>query len=294
MSVSPIALRAFEAAARHMSFKVAANELNLTATAISHQVRSLEKTLGHQLFNRHVRKVTLTAEGEDLVRTLTPAFQSINAAIQKLQNQASRHTVTLGSGPIFGARWLAPKLGLFWRQNPDIDLRLHHSPLPVARQMASYDIAVAWGTDDWQELCCDPLLRVRVTPVYAPGTYFGENGITDPVELLKYPLLHHRDHGAWRLWLTTMGVQTPTKMPGIVFEDANVQLQAALEGQGIALGFLPLIADEIAAGRLLQPWEQSVEPSESYFLLYHEHSLTRPPVARVRDWLLSIRGHGYQ
>ncbi|MGI9290387.1 MAG: LysR family transcriptional regulator, partial [Gammaproteobacteria bacterium] len=167
MSISLVALRAFEAAARHMSFKAAAAELNLSATAISHQVRSLEKTMGHQLFNRQVRKVTLTAEGEELARTLTPAFQSINAAIQKLQSQTGRHTVTLGAGPIFSARWLAPRLGLFWRQNPDIDLRLHHSPLPVHQQMASYDMAVAWGTDNWQELQADPLLSVHVTPVYA-------------------------------------------------------------------------------------------------------------------------------
>lgn len=291
MSISLVALRAFEAAARHMSFKAAAVELNLSATAISHQVRSLEKTMGHQLFNRQVRKVTLTAEGEELVRTLTPAFQSINAAVQKLQSQTGRHTVTLGTGPIFGARWLAPRLGLFWRQNPDIDLRLHHSPLPVHQQMASYDMAVAWGTNHWQELQADPLLSVHVTPVYAPNAEFAHHKIIDPTDLLKYPLLHHRDHSAWRLWLETMGVQPPGEISGIVFEDANVQLQAALEGQGIALGFLPLIEDEVLAGRLIQPWKEMVKPIESYFLLYQQTSIAREPVARVRDWLLSIGEH---
>ena len=133
MSVSLTSLRAFETAARHMSFKAAANELNLSPTAISHQIRSLEKTMGHRLFNRQVRKVTLTAEGNKLAQTLIPAFKAINEAVQKLQGQTDRHTVTLGAGPIFSSRWLAPKLELLWRQNPDIDLRLHHSPLPVHR-----------------------------------------------------------------------------------------------------------------------------------------------------------------
>ncbi len=288
MSVSLVALRAFETAARHMSFKTAAAELNLSATAISHQVRSLEKTMGHPLFNRQVRKVTLTAEGEELARSLTPAFQSINATIRKLQSQTGRHTVTLGAGPIFAARWLAPRLGLFWKLNPDIDLRLHHSPLPVHQQMTSYDMAVAWGKNEWRELQADPLLSVRVTPIYAPNAEFARNEITDPTDLLKYPLLHHRDHNAWRMWLDTMGVRRSGKVSGIVFEDANVQLQAALEGQGIALGFLPLIEDEISAGRLIQPWKETVKPIESYFLLYHPHSIARRPVARVREWLLSL------
>jgi LysR family transcriptional regulator, glycine cleavage system transcriptional activator len=288
MPTSLTALRAFETAARHLSFKAAANELNLSATAISHQVRSLEKALGHQLFYRQVRQVALTAEGEELVRTLTPAFRSIHAAVDKLTGQDGRHTVTLGTGPIFGSRWLAPRLGLFWQQNPDIDLRLHHSPLPVHQQMARYDMAVAWGINDWLGLQADPLLSVHVTPVYAPNAEFAHAEISDPKALLALPLLHHRDHSGWRQWLATMGVQSPEKLPGIIFEDANVQLQAALEGQGIALGILPLIADEISTGRLIQPWEETVEPLESYYLLYQHNSLARSPVARVHDWLLSI------
>lgn len=288
MTVSLTALRAFETAARHLSFKLAANELNLSATAISHQVRSLEQALGHALFYRQVRRVSLTTEGEELMRTLTPAFKSINATVEKLQQQTSRHTVTLGAGPIFGSRWLAPRLGLFWQQNPDIDLRIHHSPLPVHQQMARYDIAVAWGLGDWQMLQSDLLLRVQVTPVYAPDAVFAGDAIHDPKDLLELPLLHYRDQRGWRQWLETMNVRLPKQLPGIIFEDANVQLQAALEGQGIAMGFMPLIADEIAIGRLIQPWPKAVEPIESYYLLYQQGSLNRNPVARVRDWMLTI------
>lgn len=287
MTATFTALKAFETAARHLSFKAAAEELNLSPTAISHQVRALETALGHRLFHRQVRQVALTAEGEELVRTLTPAFQSIQDVVDKLQGRAGRHTVTLGTGPIFGARWLAPRLGKFWQQNPDIDLRLHHSPLPVHQQMARYDMAVAWGMGDWRGLAADPLLRVHVTPVYAPGAAFVRKTIKDADDLLALPLLHHRDHGGWRQWLEARQGQSPKELPGIIFEDANVLLQAALEGQGIALGFLPLISDEISSGRLVRPWEESVEPLEAYYLLYQQKSLTRDPVSRVRKWLLS-------
>ncbi len=288
MSISLVALRGFEAAARHMSFKMAAAELNLSATAVSHQVRSLEKSLGRAMFNRQVRKVTLTAEGEELFRTLSPAFQSIDKAVRKLQSHQERHTVTLGTGPIFGSRWLAPQLGLFWRQNPNIDLRLHHSPLPVHQQMTNCDMAIAWGKDDWQNFVTEPLLSIQVSPVYAPSAEFATDGIHDPSDILNFPLLHHRDYSAWKLWLESTGVRPPEQMTGMVFEDANVHLQAALEGQGVALGFLPLIEDEISAGRLVQPWKKSAKLVESYYLLYFPHSIARKPVASVRDWLLSI------
>ncbi len=154
--------------------------------------------------------------------------------------------------------------------------------------MERYDIAVAWGLGNWQMLQSDLLLRVQVTPVYAPDAVFAGDAIHDPKDLLELPLLHYRDQRGWRQWLETMNVRLPKQLPGIIFEDANVQLQAALEGQGIAMGFMPLIADEIAVGRLIQPWPEAVEPTESYYLLYQQESLNRNPVARVRDWMLTI------
>ena len=288
MAISLNALRSFETAARHMSFKLAAAELNLSATAISHQIRALESSIGHLLFNRHIRRVSLTAEGDELMQTLTPAFQSIDSTVERLLKRQDRHTVTLGAGPIFGSRWLAPRLGQFWQQNADIDLRIHHSPLPVFEQMSQYDIAVAWGTGDWESIEFDKLLDVRVTPVHAPNASFLDAAILNPADLLELPLLHYRDHNHWRQWLGSMGVTLPGQLPGIVFEDANVQLQAALEGQGIAMGFLPLISDEISVGRLLQPWQETVEPIESYYLLYQLNSLQRSAVSRVKDWMLSV------
>ena len=288
MTISLHSLRSFEVAARHLSFKQAAAELNCSATAISHQIRSLERVIGHSLFNRHIRRVSLTSEGEELLQTLTPAFQSIDSTVERLIKRQNRYTVTLGAGPLFGSKWLAPRLGQFWQQNPDIDLRIHHSPLPVVEQMSQYDIAVAWGTGDWKSIEFDKLFDVQVTPVMAPEISFTENDSLEPEALLELPLLHYRNHNHWRQWLTSVDILVPARLPGIVFEDANVQLQAAIEGQGIAMGFLPLINDEIAIKRLQRPWLQTVEPIEAYYLLYQSSALRRPAVSRVREWLLAL------
>ena len=284
------ALKTFESAARLSSFKAAAAELNLTPTAISHQVRGLEQALGHALFLRRVRKVELTQEGEDLVRTLTPSFRSIDIAVEKLMTKSDRRTVTLGAGPLFAARWLAPRLGRFWRDHPDLDLRLHHSPLPVHEQMERYDMAVAWGDGNWANLSADFLLGIETTPVYASSLLHGTDicAPVTPGDVVGLPLLHHRDRIGWQHWLGAAGVADPGALPGPIFEDANVLLQAAVEGQGVALGFLPLVNDEIASGRLTQPWPLAVRPKESYHLLYRTAALDRDPVNRVREWLLSM------
>ncbi len=291
MPASLTALRTFEVAARNGSFKRAAAELNLSATAISHQIRSLEKALGLRLFDREVRRVSLTPEGEELARVLTPAFGSIRDVVERIQGRSQRHTVTLGAGPIFASRWLVPKLGKLWLDHPDIDLRLHHSPLPVHRQMARYDIAVAWITDDMPlgELRADLLMRVEVSPVLAPRASFHDGRRLEPDDVLSLPLLHHRDKTGWQVWLDMMGVKAAGPLPGTVFEDANVQLQAVLDGQGIGMGFLPLIADDIEAGRLIQPWRETVTPPQSYHVLHKPEALDRQAVEQVRDWLLSFR-----
>ena len=288
MDPSLKALRVFETAARHASFKAAAEEMKLTPTAISHQVRSLEATLGHCLFLRKVRQVELTTEGEELARTLGPAFHSIDSAIGKLMRQSNRHTVTLGAGPIYAARWLAPRLGLFWREHPDLDLRLHHSPLPVHQQMERYDLAVAWGQGDWPGLHSELLLRIEVTPIHAPSLLSTTISGVEPNDLLDMPLLQHRDQAGWQQWLTAAGVKPPETLPGPMFEDANVLLQAILEGQGLGLGILPLISDEIVSGRLVKPFEINVEPKDSYYLLYPPENLKRDAVHRVRNWFIRL------
>jgi LysR family glycine cleavage system transcriptional activator len=229
--------------------------------------------------------VDLTGEGQDLADALRPAFEAITAAVARLTERSGRQTVTLGAGPIFAARWLAPRLGGLWRAHPDIDLRVHHSPLPVYQQPAQYDLAVAWGDGDWPSMAVEPLMRIAVTPVHAPGAGFLPEGPLAADDLPALPLLHQRNRTGWRQWLRAAGLEVGGDLPGSTFEDANVLLQAVLDGQGIGLGILPFIEDDIAAGRLVQPWELSVDPGEAYYLIYRDRSLQREPVKLVRDWL---------
>lgn len=280
------AIRAFEAAARHLSFKDAALELGLTPTAISHQIKQLERLSGRALFVRRTRRVELTPEGRDFAEAIGPAVDAMAAAFAKLCSLSNRQNVTLGAGPIFSARWLVPKLGDFWAAHPDIDLRLHHSPLPVWQQLAQFDLAVAWGKGNWPGVLCDPLLRIEVTPVLSPSLLRDGTAMTSPADLLSMPLLHHRDASGWRQWFAAAGFAAPADLPGAVFEDANVLLQAALSGRGAALGVLQFIEDELSAGRLSRPFQTSVDPGDAYFLIYRQSALAKEATAAVRNWLL--------
>ena len=158
-------LRSFEAAARHLSFKRAAEELYVTPTAISHQVKALETQLGCRLFERRTRQVDLTRQGQELYTTLRRAFSDIDSCLERVRSMGAREVVTLGLGPIVGTRWLAPRLGEFWERHGDIDLRLHHTAFPLKYNSDQFDLAIAWGDGHWPALEVAPFINIEVTPV---------------------------------------------------------------------------------------------------------------------------------
>ncbi len=281
------ALRAFEAAARHTSFKGAAAELGLTPTAISHQVKQLEALSGCRLFVRRTRSVELTPQGQNFAESITPALGLLAEAFAKLTANQERQTVSLGAGPIFAARWLVPRLADFWATHPHIDLWLHHSPLPVWQQMAQFDLAVAWGPGNWPSVVSVPLLRIDVTPILSPTLLQDKRTIRSPEQLLEFPLLHHRDMGGWQQWLSVAGVAMTEQLSGTVFEDANVLLQAAISGRGVALGVLQFIEDELNTGRLMRLFETTVDPGDAYHLIYRKGAFSDDATRAVMDWLLS-------
>lgn len=281
------AVRAFEAAARHSSFKQAAIELGLTPTAISHQIKQLKCISGKALFNRHGKRVELTPDGRQFAKAIRPALETLAAAFSELNTTSNRRSVTLGIGPVVAVRWLVPRLTEFWAAHPLIDLRLHHSPLPVWQRMTGLDLAIAWGNGEWSGFVAEPFLRIEVAPVLAPALMPNELIAITPNDLLSLPLLHHRDHTGWRQWFEAAGVTAPTELPGMVSEDANVLLQAVLSGRGVALGVVPFIKDEIASGRLLQPFPKSVDPGDAYYLVYRAGALENAAVSAVRDWFVN-------
>ncbi len=284
---SPVALRAFEAAARHLSFTRAAAELNVTQAAISHQVKALESDLGVRLFNRLTRRLTLTEDGAALHAVVGDAFERIATTVARLRTPDSGGTLTVAFGPYIAAGWLAPRIGRFWRRYPDIQLRLHHTSEPVDFARSNVDLAVEWGGDgDWPGLNADLLLRVRATPVCSPVLLEGPHPLRRPGDLKHHTLLHDTGYQGWPLWLAAAGVTDIDELAGPIIDDHNVVLHAAMDGQGVALGEASFVAQDVAAGRLVRPFELAIEIDAAYYVVCPPDALERPKVRAFRDWLL--------
>jgi LysR family glycine cleavage system transcriptional activator len=198
-------------------------------------------------------------------------------------NPRSRDVVTLGLGPIIGTRWLAPRLGDFWNQHRDIDLRLHHTNFPMQQSSGQFDLAIAWGDGRWPGMEAIPFVSIEVTPVLAPSL----KQPTLAQDLLAYPLIHERDHRDWQQWFHAAGIEDIDDDIGTLVDDANLVLQTTLDGQGVALGILPFIDSDLAAGRLLRPFELAIDPGKAYYLIYRDSSLDKAAVNSVKNWLLA-------
>jgi len=234
------------------------------------------------LFERKTRQVQLTQQGQLLFSTLRKAFDDIDDSVHQVESFSQRDVVTLGLGPIIGTRWLAPRLGDFWAQHGDIDLRLHQTSFPMHQSLEHFDLAIAWGTGYWPDMEAEPFIDIEFTPVLSPDFEQPQN----ESDLLELPLIHQKDRKAWRQWFTAVDMNQDISIEGTVIDDSNLVLQAALSGQGVALGVLPFVETDIAEGRLLRPFELSIVPEESYYLIYRKSSLKKAEVGAVRDWLV--------
>ncbi len=284
---SPIALRSFEAAARHLSFTRAANELNVTQAAISHQVKSLEDHLRVRLFLRLTRRLLLTNDGQALYSVVSEAFDRIGDVADKLRSGTGNETLTVSLTPYFAAKWLTHRLGRFWSRYPNIDLRLHHSRQPVQFDQAEMDMAISWGRDEWPDLAATILLRSRVIPVCSPMLMKGKPPLRTPADLNNHTLLHEGDYELWTQWLQAVGVEGVNVRRGSTIDDPNVVLQAAIDGQGIALGADALLGEELSSGRLVMPFDPSISTDLSYYAIYPKTALERPKVKAFYEWLLA-------
>lgn len=289
---SPIALRAFEVAARHLSFTRAAQELNVTQAAVSHQIKALESDLGTPLFRRLTRSLSLTEEGRALFAVVGDAFERITAVAEKLRAGAGGDTLTVSLGPYFAAAWLSPRIGRFWRRHPDIRLHLHHTIEPVDFSASAIDLAVDWGDGSWPGLESDLLMRVRATPVCSPALLDGPQPLRTPDDLRHHTLLHEAGHEGWPLWLAAAGATMVDAEAGPVIDDHNVVIHAAMEGQGVALGEASFIAQDVAAGRLARPFDLAVDIDAAYYIVYPPGALAQRRVRAFRDWLLEEAGIG--
>jgi LysR family glycine cleavage system transcriptional activator len=281
------ALRAFEAAARHLSFTRAAGELHVTQTAISHQIRGLEEHLGVRLFRRLPRGLLLTEEGQSYLPAVRDAFDRIDAATGELIAARAGGPLTASMIPSFAARWLVPRLGRFRSAHPEIDLRISASVHLVDFAREDVDIAIRMGRGHYPGLRVDRLFGEALMPVCSPALLEGSHPLRRPEDLRHHVLLHDDDYTGWRLWLELAGVAGVDPRRGLTFSDSGMVVQAAAEGQGVALARVALAAWDLAAGRLVRPFEVSIARDLAYYLVCPEASADRPRIAAVRAWLLA-------
>jgi len=288
-------LRCFEAAARHCSFTQAARELCVTQGAVSQQVKQLEQWLDRPLFQRTPRALVLTPEGERLRQVVGESFQSIGSTLTQLRKPRDRQPVALSCSPSFAMVWLTPRLGSFFRQHPDIGLRVHGEfhALDRARMLRDgTEAAVRFDPGHYPDLEARMFLEEWLLPVASPAYLAAHPALRSPGGLRAAMLLHDASpwDGAsetheWQCWLRHAGVTLPDASDGQRFNLSQLAINAALAGQGVAMGRTALVLDDLAAGRLVDLWGIHARAEAAYYIVHaHGHAAQ---VANVEAWLVA-------
>ena len=281
------ALKAFEAAARHLSFTLAAEELHVTQAAVSHQVKSLEDHLGFPLFERKVRALGLTAQGAQYLPDVSRALDTIADATARLApDDPSSGVLTVSTAPSFLSRWLIPKMMDWQETHPEIELRVTSTVKLANFASDDVDVAIRYGRGDWPHLVAERLFSEETFPVCSPDYLKRNPSIREPKDLLNGTLIHIAIWSdSWQLWLRAAGVEGAETKKGLVFDTVDDALRAAAQGLGVALGRQQLVDDDLASGRLVQPFDISVPVDYAHYLVYPEGALNRPKVKAFRDWV---------
>jgi LysR family transcriptional regulator, glycine cleavage system transcriptional activator len=286
-------LRAFEAAARYLSFTKAAEELNVTPAAVSQQVKSLEEYFGVQLFKRLTRALMLTDAGQMVLPILQEGFDKLAEADHILRSRQDDRILTVSVAPSFGAKWLVPRLDRFRRAWPDYDIRIDATDARADFKRDNVDIAMRYGLGEYPGLVSECLLTEVATPVCSPRLLEGEHPLRTPDDLRHHTLLHiqwkmESDAAPnWRMWLKAAGLEDIDPDRGPQFSMESMAIQAAIDGQGVALISSALVEKDIAAGHLVRPFPEEINQQTKfcYFLVYPEAHLQRPKVAAFREWV---------
>lgn len=287
------AVRVFAVAARFQNFKRAARELGVTPTAVSSQVKVLESFLGCPLFERSAQSVALTETGHQFADACDGVFADLDKAVQEARQTTNRASITVGVGALIGSQWLSKRLFSFWQRFPETGLHLQYSPGGVEFSDGLTDMMLAWGDGRWPGLVSEPLLQFNTSPVISPDLLAGDSPPARAEELLSLPLLHWKDQFDWQEWFTAMGVDTGGHLPGVVIDDSSVLLRAVISGQGVSLGLLPLIRNELQSGQLIQPFKEKFTPTRSYHLVYPPKAMEREQLKEFRDWIIKETASGY-
>ena len=281
-------LAAFEAAARHMSLKQAAAELNVTPGAVSHQVKALESEIGVMLFRRVHRGVELTDAGAELYAALSTAFSRTASVIEKIGSGTGGATVTIGTSAAVASLWLMPRISRLWQAHPELRINHRVSDRPLDLDHSEVDLVVRYGNGDWEGETSVQLFADTVGPVCSPG-FAASHTVRDPVDLLSLPLLQLEavDTGwmSWREWFALAGSRVQ-RIEGPKFNNYGIALQAAEEGAGVVLGWTRLIGSHLSSGRLVPMGNLALPAPGAFFLTWKARTVLDSPVVLVRDWLV--------
>lgn len=296
MKVPLTNLRAFEAAARRLSFTLAADELNLTQSAISQQVKQLEGYLGFKLFNRLTRRLELTDSGRRLFETLHRCLDDIDRVVDELRNEGSGGSIVISLGSSFAANWLIPKLGKLGGDCPEIDLSIKLSDeLIDVYEAPAIDVAVRFAHPCGQKVVVRKLAPERVFVVCSPSLLKNLRRLKVPQDLAAYPLLHNESSdrektgaGNWTNWLSIIGFAGALDVTaGPRFPRSDLLMQAALHGQGMALVWETTARHELNAGRLVKVFGGHYETSNCYQISCTPAAYAKPKVRRLVDWMIA-------
>ena len=286
-------LRAFEAVARHLNFRAAAEEMALTQSAVSRQIQAIEEEVGASLFLRHTRAVELTSAGAQLLLAVQQALPRIDGAVRQIRQSAGRKSVSLTTFASFASMWMIPRLEAFQRDNPEIDIRIDASDVAVDLDMADVDIALRYGARENMPAGAQRLFGETLTPVASPWLIKSNPPIRMPADIASFTVIEagdaHRTHLewlTWRRWFESNGVARAQPKRWLYFNYAYQMVQAALTGQGIVLARSSLIAESLANGDLVEVLPQHrMDSPMAYWLLVGPRNAQRPEIKAFCDWL---------
>lgn len=287
------ALRAFEAVARHLSMKRAADELHVTPAAVSHQIKGLERHLGVALFRRLNRALILTDEGQLCLPGVREGFERLARAMDPLSARERRSVLVASVAPSFATRWLVPRLDRLAAAHPDLELRITADMALADFRRDDVDVAIRFGAGQYPGLRSDKLFSDTVAPMCSPRLTSGRAALKRPADLPRFTLLHDDSLNAdstatdWASWLKAAGVDDPNPHRGPHFNHSDHALQAAINGLGVVLGRRALAEDDLAEGRLVAPFDLHLPLGFAYHLVCPELLADRPKVVAFREWLLA-------
>ena len=287
------ALRALESFARHGTVWQAADELNLTRSAVSHQLRMLERDLDFHMLARVGTRVELTPQGRAYADDIRQALLAISGSAARNTGRGVAGALTVSCAPGFAASWLCNKIGRFASAYPDIALSIITPRRLGEVNNPDVDLFITYGDGEFSEMQVEHILDVVTTPVCSPAMVNRLGGMPDPADVLRLGLLHLSDYHDWAAWFDVIGLDPADATTGVVFSDMHLVYSAAMAGQGIAMGDVVLSEDAMHSGQLVRPFEQTVRSKRAYYMAVPFAMVENPIVVAFRNWLRAERAQSF-